>query len=199
MKVAPPDRVPLEGETIYGRVTVRSISDYVIDPESGCWLWQKFVNKHGYPSGRVYRLYYERAHGPIPDGHDVHHTCKTRHCVNPDHLEAVSERGHDVHHWLDDRGLTLEQVNEIRELGRQPGMTSHEVGRRYGIPESVVRDYWRGRRWANETGGEIIRPVGRKCAHCDGEIAPERNRKALYCDKRCKTAAGKKRTKERAT
>jgi hypothetical protein len=64
-----------------------------------CWLWTAGVNRlTGY--GRfglrhgvmvdAHRYSYELAHGTIAAGLDVHHTCLTRRCVNPDHLEAVT-------------------------------------------------------------------------------------------------------------
>jgi hypothetical protein len=64
-----------------------------------CWLWIAGVNRlTGY--GRfglrhgvmvdAHRYSYELAHGAIAAGLDVHHTCLTRRCVNPDHLEAVT-------------------------------------------------------------------------------------------------------------
>ncbi len=30
--------------------------------------------------------------GPIPEGLELDHLCRVRHCVNPDHLEAVTHR-----------------------------------------------------------------------------------------------------------
>jgi len=69
------------------------------DPELGqCWLWTGTVNssigygnfypKHGFTVG-AHRYAYELAHGPIPDGCDVHHKCHTRRCVRHDHLSAT--------------------------------------------------------------------------------------------------------------
>lgn len=65
---------------------------------SDCWLWVATINKRtGYGSftprhGKVvsaHRFSYELAHGPIPEGLDVHHECHRRRCVNPAHLLAV--------------------------------------------------------------------------------------------------------------
>jgi hypothetical protein len=38
-------------------------------------------------SGRAHRVAWERLVGPIPPGHDLHHLCGVKLCVNPDHLE----------------------------------------------------------------------------------------------------------------
>lgn len=65
-----------------------------------CWLWTGRVKSNGYAQfstgGRdaakyplVHRWNYERYVGPIPAGWEVDHLCRIRHCVNPDHLEAV--------------------------------------------------------------------------------------------------------------
>lgn len=62
-----------------------------------CWLWTARVERNGY--GRfwldgqqhgAHRVAYELFVGPIPDGREIDHLCRIRHCVNPDHLEAVT-------------------------------------------------------------------------------------------------------------
>lgn len=62
-----------------------------------CWLWTAWIESNGYGrfwlDGRqkgAHRVSYELYVGPIPDGHEVDHLCRVRHCVNPDHLEAVT-------------------------------------------------------------------------------------------------------------
>jgi hypothetical protein len=71
-----------------------------------CWLWTGTLMPNGYArlsvggraGGRVgaHRLSYELHYGPIPDGLVIDHVkargCEHRHCVNPAHLEAVTQR-----------------------------------------------------------------------------------------------------------
>ena len=68
-----------------------------------CMLWAGYKNTIGYGQlfqrldGVEYRYYahrliYELYKGKIPEGLVIDHLCRVRHCVNPDHLEAVTAR-----------------------------------------------------------------------------------------------------------
>jgi hypothetical protein len=65
---------------------------------SGCWMWKLSVNHHGYGfiqyAGKLrqaHRVSYETFVGPIPEGMVIDHLCGMPGCVNPQHLEAVSQ------------------------------------------------------------------------------------------------------------
>lgn len=65
---------------------------------SDCWLWTGCLTERGYGlfwlrgNVRAHRFSYETFVGPIPDGLVIDHLCRTRACVNPDHLEPVTDR-----------------------------------------------------------------------------------------------------------
>jgi len=73
-------------------------------PNTGCWLWGGAIITSGYghigvpksefPCGtkRAHRVSYEIHKGKIPENTVLDHLCRVRHCVNPDHLEAVPHR-----------------------------------------------------------------------------------------------------------
>lgn len=91
---------------------------YVIDEATGCWLWTAKTGKGGYgyigegrTGGRTllaHRVSYELHIGPIPQGLSLDHLCRTRHCVNPEHLEAVTIRENTL------RGDTLPAQNAAK-------------------------------------------------------------------------------------
>lgn len=67
--------------------------------ESGCWCWIASQNKSGYAllrwngsTRRAHRVVYQLLVGEIPAGLQLDHLCRVRHCVNPAHLEPVTQR-----------------------------------------------------------------------------------------------------------
>lgn len=74
-------------------LAVRFHNRYWID-ESGCWLWTSTIASTGYARisrKAAHRVSYELHKGPVPTGLVLDHLCRIKHCVNPDHLEAVTQ------------------------------------------------------------------------------------------------------------
>lgn len=74
-------------------------SKFIPEPNSGCWLWTEALKGKGYggfylagKDARAHRVSYELYVGAIPCGLTIDHLCRNKSCVNPDHLEAVTNR-----------------------------------------------------------------------------------------------------------
>lgn len=87
-----------------------------------CWPWRGTCDQNGY--GRVvfmtekfkaHRVSYEMANGPIPDGLIIRHKCDNPNCVNPNHLEAGTQK--DNMQDASKRG----RLNEKSLLNLRPG------------------------------------------------------------------------------
>ncbi len=82
------------------QLILRSVTE---DPDTGCWIWRRQISNTGY--GRIALsdgdgTYLESSHrasfaafvGPISENGVVCQTCGIRLCVNPDHLELLSDQ-----------------------------------------------------------------------------------------------------------
>jgi len=68
-------------------------------PDGNCWLWKGRLSKEGYANvtykGKLkgsHVHFYEYYIGPVPEGLELDHWCRNRHCVRPGHLEAVTHQ-----------------------------------------------------------------------------------------------------------
>lgn len=155
---------------------------YVIEDrgyKTPCWIWQGGTNAEGTygrtrHNGRqrpAHRAFFEAAFGPLPEGYEPDHLCRTTLCVNPEHLEAVT-RLENVRRSSATK-LTEAQVAEIRAVRdrimaaapptqtgkprrRVPGGVTvrRDLAAQYGITPCYVKQIWGGHARTIHTGGE---------------------------------------------
>lgn len=86
-------------------------------PDLGhCWLWKasttfgygQFAPRNKMRPLRAHRFAYELLVGPIPEGLELDHLCRVRHCVNPAHLEPVTHRENCL------RGVGRSAINAVK-------------------------------------------------------------------------------------
>ena len=129
---------------------------YDVDPQTGCWVWTGCLNEHGYGivgtnrngTFKAHRISYERAKGPIPEGKQLDHLCRNRACINPDHLEPVtnaenSRRG-------DRPTLDWERAREIRRRYAAGGTTTRQLAAAFGVSSGTISKIINHLLWAEE-------------------------------------------------
>lgn len=114
---------------------------YVVT-DSGCWQWQGRLSPAGYGliwdndrnrDDFAHRAVFEYHRGLIPvesDGLD--HLCRNRACVNPDHLQPVSQATNSR------RGSATKLTwNDVRAIRASPD-TYRALARRFGVSSCAI-------------------------------------------------------------
>lgn len=98
-----------------------------------CWSWLGLVDTKGYgrimvryQEFKVHRVAYETWVGPIPAGLTLDHLCRNRRCVNPAHLEPVTNR----ENVLRGEGITAKLARKTNCLRGHPLPPPGPDGRR---------------------------------------------------------------------
>lgn len=73
-----------------------------INKQNDCWLWQGQITRKGYGiigyknrKRRVHRISYVLiGKKSLTPGLELHHKCRNRNCINPDHLEELTHKEH---------------------------------------------------------------------------------------------------------
>ena len=147
--------VPYASPELQPQSPLDRFMSYVDRSPGTCWLWTGSINRGGYgrfkaPAGRsvlAHRWAYERFIGPIPEGLELDHLCRVRHCVNPYHLEPVTTRENMM------RGDTFQSANARK--------THCPQGHEY-TPENTM--------WITNKPGY----KGRRCRICNRERGRKR-------------------------
>jgi len=123
-----------------------------------CWRWLGSFTTHGYgilSQGKrnlaPHRVAFELYRHPIPDGLVLDHLCRNRWCVNPWHLEPVTNRtnilrgvGHTAvnaakTHCINGHEFTPENTSYVSGGKRRCKTCTRERQRRYDLARSAAR------------------------------------------------------------
>lgn len=103
----------------------------IVDPVFFCWRWRGRKDRDGYGThsgqGSAHRMVYEAERGPIPEGMMLDHRCRRRDCVNPNHLEPVSQSTNERRkRWSHRTKLkTCKAGHDLYEHGRRTPEGGH--------------------------------------------------------------------------
>jgi hypothetical protein len=146
-----------------------------VDPTTDCWMWQRATDKLGY--GRVgasvydeslaHRVVFQLVRGPIEKGLVLDHLCKRPGCVNPAHLEPVTQATNNF------RGSRIIDPPTVHAIRIDP-RSSEAVAAEYGLgintvvacrsgasygpltaSEATARESRRTRRWRKLSDADI--------------------------------------------
>ena len=134
----------------------RAALRYEVSEATGCWVWADAVNEHGYGivgtgrhgTMRAHRVAYERLRGPIPPGLQLDHLCRNRRCINPDHLEPVtnaenSRRGARAK-------LDWPTVRLIRRWYARERISQRRLAAIFGVSNCTICKVLTGKVWREE-------------------------------------------------
>ncbi len=139
----------------YNGQVIKQLVDISAGPNE-CWLWLGSVNKRtGYGkkqfNGRselAHRWVYESLLGPIAKDMVINHLCSNRQCVNPHHLEVVTQAD-NCRHGAGAK-LTKAQVIEIKAAKNDKSWgDGKKLAAKYGVSGALIFDIWNGRAWVN--------------------------------------------------
>jgi hypothetical protein len=146
--------------------------------DDGCWISLYSTGSHGYSqvgwqvadrsgyrkiTARLgHRVSWEALHGPIPDGMTIDHICRTRRCINPEHLRLLSN--------VANASDTRKAVGEPVAIGKKCGKGLHEL-LRYPSGAVSCRECALERASRKEAKNTT-------CTTCDVEFASSRTRRA---------------------
>ena len=191
---------------------VERIAAYAMpEPNSGCVLFMGHLLENGY--GRVlvdrrvtqaHRVAYEAEYGPIPPGLVIDHLCRVRSCINPKHLEVVTQRinilrgtspsarnitktaclrGHEFTKETTKRARDGHRACRVCEWVMRTVKDARERGRTLTFEEVEARWHERKQPWTREQIEVAIRLLGHRplldVLAAVNAVGPRRTRLAL--------------------
>lgn len=138
---------------------------YRIDEKTGCWVWIRGTDKDKYGRYsirvdgkcveiRAHVFSYERTVGLVPSGMVIDHKCRNHSCVNPGHLEPVTNV-ENVRRGLNAK-LTIGQVRAIRERYASGSIKQVDLANEFGVAASAIHKIVTGKAWVVDVQDPVL-------------------------------------------
>jgi len=115
---------------------------YRVNDKTGCWEWIGALGEDGYAAlkkdgkrWRAARFFVEYYKNKIPLGYTVDHLCFNKKCVNPEHLEVVTQAENCRRRRVSK--LDYNKVNRIRLLYKN-GMTQIKLAFKFNVGQDHI-------------------------------------------------------------
>lgn len=84
----------------------------------------------------LHRIEWEKAHGPVPKGHNINHTCKNRECANVNHMEVLTLS----EHASKDNGMRYKEREDriVAHTMLNPAMSRQELAGLFGLSQATI-------------------------------------------------------------
>lgn len=135
--------------------------------------------KHG--GVYMHRYVWERANGPIPDGHHVHHINGVKHDNRLENLECLAAGAHTTHHMLEYNSTPHGRAASLAALEKGRGTAAEWHGSEAGLElhSRLGKQSWLGKLRSEQ-----------QCTHCEGTYLGYAHMvKRGFCSPTCQTAA----------
>jgi len=93
-----------------------------------------------YRGEQAHRYSYRIHHGSIPPNHVIHHTCFCKRCVNPAHLQAITQQQNVQENVRSGRMAHLNKLtpSQVISISRSE-QSNGELARKYAVSVNTIR------------------------------------------------------------
>ena len=93
-----------------------------------------------YQGEQAHRYSYRIHHGAIPTGSVIHHTCFCKRCVNPNHLQAITQQENVAENMRSGRMSHINKLtpSQVIAISRSE-QSNRELAQKYAVSVNTIR------------------------------------------------------------